>query len=54
MKRSQVSLADKRARAISGNLPTPKRWERLVPLGTGLLREEVGLPPNLFPRFGVG
>ena len=35
-------------------LPTPKRWKRLVPQGTGFMRIEDGLPPFLFPRTGVG
>ena len=47
------SSADKRARVVSGDLPTPKRWKTSVPQVTGLFREEVGLLPNLFPRLGV-
>ena len=35
-------------------LPTPKRWERLVPQGTGLLRIEDSVPSFLFPRTGAG
>ena len=36
-------------------LPTPKRWKRLVPQGTGSMRfEEDGVPSFLFPRTGVG
>ena len=44
-----------RRELVSGDgLPTPKRWKRLVPQGTGMLRIEDGLPPFLFPRTGVG
>ena len=44
-----------RRELVSGDgLPTPKRWKRLVPQGTGLLRIEEDLPPFLFPRTGVG
>ena len=35
-------------------LPTPKRWKRLVPQGTGASGIEVLVPPFLFPRTGVG
>ena len=48
------SSADKRARVASGDIPTPKRRKRSVPHGTGRLRDEVGAPPQLFPRIGVG
>ena len=44
-----------RREPFSGDgLPTPKRWKRLVPKGTGSLRIEGGVPPFLFPRTGVG
>ena len=44
-----------RREPFSGDgLPTPKRWKRLVPQGTGMLRIEDSLPPFLFPRTGVG
>ena len=44
-----------RREPFSGDgLPTPKRWKRLVPQGTGILRIEDSLPPFLFPRTGVG
>ena len=44
-----------RREPISGDgFPTPKRWKRLVPQFTGLLRNEDGVPPFLFPRTGVG
>ena len=44
-----------RREPFSGDgLPTPKRWKRLVPQGTGFMRIEDGLPPFLFPRTGVG
>ena len=33
------SSADKRARVVTGDLPTPKRWQTLVPQGTGLFSE---------------
>ena len=43
-----------RRELVSGDgLPTPKRWKRLVPQGTGMLRSEDGLPPFLFPRTGL-
>ena len=48
------SSAVKRARVSFGDLPTPKRWKRLAPQGTELLRIEEDLPPFLFPRTGVG
>ena len=47
--RAQLSVRD-----VSGDLPTPERWKTWAPHGTGLIREEVGLPPNFFPRLGVG
>ena len=37
-----------------GDLPTPKRWKRLVPQGTLFIGDEDGPPPFLFPRIGVG
>ena len=44
-----------RRELISGDgLPTPKRWKRSVPQGTGILRIQDGLPPFLYPRTGVG
>ena len=44
-----------RRELVSGDgLPTPKRWKRLVPQGTGMLRIEDDLPSFLFPRTGVG
>ena len=44
-----------RREPFSGDgLPTPKRWKRSVPQGTGSLRIEDSLPPSLFPRTGVG
>ena len=48
------SSAQKREPISGDGLPTPKRWKRLVPPGTGLLRIEDGVPPFLFPRTGVG
>ena len=48
------SSAHKREPISGDGLPTPKRWKRLVPQGTGLLRNEDGVPPFLFPRTGVG
>ena len=48
------SSAVRRALVSAGDLPTPKRWKRLVPQGTELLRIEDGQPPFLFPRTGVG
>ena len=44
-----------RGEPFSGDgLPTPKRWQRLVLQGTGLLRIEDSVPSFLFPRTGVG
>ena len=44
-----------RREPFSGDgLPAPKRWKRLVPQGTGLLRIEDSVPSFLFPRTGVG
>ena len=52
---SQVRVPLSGVSLFSGDgLPTPKRWKRLVPQGTGLLRIEDSLPPFLFPRTGVG
>ena len=48
------SSAHKREPVSGDGLPTPKRWKRLVPQGTGLMRNEDGVPPFLFPRTGVG
>ena len=44
-----------RREPFSGDgLPTPKRWKRLVPQGTGVSGIEENVPPFLFPRTGVG
>ena len=48
------SSVHKRELCFGDGLPTPKRWKRLVPPGTGLSRIEDGVPPFLFPRTGVG
>ena len=48
------SSAFRREQGSGDGLPTPKRWKRLVPQGTGSMRIEDGLPPFLFPRTGVG
>ena len=48
------SSVHKRELCSGDGLPTPKRWKRLVPPGTGLLRIEDDVPPFLFPRTGVG
>ena len=48
------SSAVRRALVSGDGLPTPKRWKRSVPQGTGMLRISDGLPPFLFPRTGVG
>ena len=48
------SSAVRRELVSEDGLPTPKRWNRLVPQGTGILRIEDGLPPFLFPRTGLG
>ena len=47
------SSVHKRELCSGDGLPTPKRWKRLVPLGTGPLRIEDDVP-LLFPRTGVG
>ena len=48
------SSAVRRPRVSFGDLPTPKRWKRLVPQGASLPGIEEDLPPFLFPRTGVG
>ena len=48
------SSASRREPFSGDGLPTPKRWKRLVPQGTGFMRIEDGVPPFLFPRTGVG
>ena len=48
------SSAHRREPFSGDGLPTPKRWKRLVPQGTGSMRIEDGVPPFLFPRTGVG
>ena len=48
------SSVHKRELCFGDGLPTPKRWKRLVPPGTGLSRIEDGVSPFLFPRTGVG
>ena len=48
------SSAVTRAHDSLGDLPTPKRWKRLVPQGTLFIGDEDGPPPFLFPRIGVG
>ena len=48
------SSAVTRAHDSFGDLPTPKRWKKLVPQGTSLIGDEDGPPPFLFPRIGVG
>ena len=43
-----------RREPFSGDgLPTPKRWKRFVPQGTGSMRIEDGVPLFLFPRTAV-
>ena len=44
----------RRERGSGEGLPTPKRWKRLVPQGTGASGIEELVPPFLFPRTGVG
>ena len=39
---------------VVGELPTPKRWNRLIPPRSGQQRDEVGVPLNVLPRMGVG
>ena len=46
--------AFKRERGSGEGLPTPKRWKRLVPQGTGAIEDEGCVPHFLFPRTGVG
>ena len=44
-----------RRELVSGEgLPTPERWKRLVPQGTGVSGIEEIVPSFLFPRTGVG
>ena len=47
-------FAVRRALVSGDGRPTPKRWKRLVPQGTGMLRIADDLPSFLFPRTGVG
>ena len=49
-KRSSV----RREQGFGDDLPTPKRWRRLVPQGAGATGIEGLLPPFLFLRTGVG
>ena len=44
----------RREQGSGEGLPTPKRWKRLVPQGTGASGIEEFVPPFLFPRTGVG
>ena len=53
-KRFRKSSAATRAHDSFGDLPTPKRWKRLVPQGTLFIGNEDGPPPFLFLRVGVG
>ena len=46
--------AFRREQGSGEGLPTPKRWKRLVPQGTGASGIEELVPPFLFPRTGVG
>ena len=48
------SSAHKRELYSGDGLPTPKRWKRLVPSGTGHVGIKDDVPPFLFPRTGVG
>ena len=48
------SSVHKRELCSGDGLPTPKRWKRLVPPGTGHLGIKDDVPPFLFPRTGVG
>ena len=48
------SSAHKREPISGDGLPTPKRWKRLVPQGTGASGIEELVPPFLFPRTEVG
>ena len=51
---SGKSSVHKRELCSGDGLPTPKRWKRLVPPGTGHLGIKDDVPPFLFPRTGVG
>ena len=48
------SSASRREPFSGDGLPTPKRWKRLVPQGTGFKGIEDVVPPFLFLRTGVG
>ena len=48
------SAAGKRTAAFLGELPTLKRWKRLILPGSKQPRDEAGSQPDLFPRLGVG
>ena len=57
VKRSRItgtSSADRRPHELSDELATPERWKRLILPGSGQPRDDVGAPPNLFLRLGVG
>ena len=47
------SSAHKREPFSGDGLPTPKRWKRLIPQGTGISRIEDCLLPFLFLRTGL-
>ena len=52
---SQARRSALRREPFSGDgLPTPKRWKRLVPQGTGATEDGGCVPHFLFPRTGVG
>ena len=48
------SAAGKRTAEFLGEPPKLKRWKRLFLPGLRQPRDEVGSPPDLFPRLGVG
>ena len=48
------SSAHRREPFSGDGLPTPKRWKRLVPQGTGFVGIEDSVPSFLLPLTGVG
>ena len=48
------SSAHKCSLEVLGELPTPKRWKRLIPPGAGQPRDEVGCAAQPFFAQGVG
>ena len=50
----EVPAGERRRPDPAFSLPAPKRLKMLILPGSIEPRDEVGAPPNLFPRVGVG